>query len=53
MNHEIYDESQTQSSGTHKYMAPEVLISREYDMKADIYSLGVIVRELFFLKSNS
>jgi hypothetical protein len=32
---------------------PEVLISREYDMKADIYSLGVIVRELFFLKSNS
>jgi alpha-tubulin suppressor-like RCC1 family protein len=53
LNHEFYNESQTHRSGTHKYMAPEVLISRECDMKADIYSLGIIVRELFFLKNNS
>jgi serine/threonine protein kinase len=52
LNHEFY-ESQTHRSGTHKYMGPEVLISREFDIKADIYSLGVIIRELFFLKSNS
>ncbi len=51
--HEFYNESQTQSSGTQKNIAPELLISRECDMKADIYSLGVIVRELFFLNSNS
>jgi hypothetical protein len=53
LNHEFYNELQTQDSGTYKYMAPEVLISRECDMKADIYSLGVIIRELFFLNSNS
>jgi hypothetical protein len=53
LNHEFYNQSQTHRSGTHKYMAPEVLISRECDMKADIYSLGIIVRELFFLKNNS
>jgi serine/threonine protein kinase len=35
LNHEFYNQSHTQSSGTHEYMAPEVLISREYDMKAD------------------
>jgi serine/threonine protein kinase len=28
-------------------------ISGEYDIKSDIYSLGVIIKELFFLKSNS
>jgi tRNA A-37 threonylcarbamoyl transferase component Bud32 len=53
LSHEFYNESQIHRSGTHKYMAPEVLISREFDIKADIYSLGVIIRELFFLKSNS
>jgi serine/threonine protein kinase len=53
LHQEFHNQSQTQDSEPLKYMAPEVLISREYGMKADIYSLGVIMRELFFLKSNS
>jgi serine/threonine protein kinase len=49
--HEFNDQSHTQGSGTYKYMAPEVLISRKYDMKADIYSLGKIVEELFIFNT--
>jgi tRNA A-37 threonylcarbamoyl transferase component Bud32 len=45
--HEFNDQSHTQDSGTVKYMAPEVVISRKYDIKADIFSLGKIVEELF------
>ncbi len=41
------DNSHTQASGTLKYMAPEVLRTRKYDTKADIYSLGVTMAELF------
>ncbi len=33
--------------GTPPYIAPEVLKSRKYDTKADIYSLGIIVEEMF------
>jgi serine/threonine protein kinase len=33
-------------------MAPEVEISQKYDMKADIYSIGRIIEELFFLTDN-
>jgi serine/threonine protein kinase len=47
--HEFIDQSHTQASGTIKYMAPEVIKSRKYDTKADIYSLGIIVEELFLL----
>jgi serine/threonine protein kinase len=47
VNHEFNDQSHTQCSGTIKYMAPEVMISRKYNMKADIYSMGVIIEELF------
>jgi serine/threonine protein kinase len=53
INHEFYNLSHTQNLETNKYMAPEVLISQKYDVKADIYSLGIIIRELFFLKNNS
>jgi alpha-tubulin suppressor-like RCC1 family protein len=52
VNHEFNDQSHTQCRGTPKYMAPEVFISRKYDLKADIYSLGKIVEELFFLEDN-
>jgi alpha-tubulin suppressor-like RCC1 family protein/tRNA A-37 threonylcarbamoyl transferase component Bud32 len=47
VNHEFIDQSHTQGSGTKKYMAPEVEKSRKYDKKADIFSLGKIVKELF------
>jgi RCC1 and BTB domain-containing protein len=52
VNHEFNDQSHTQGSGTDKYMAPEVFASRKYDSKADIYSLGKIVENLFSLKDN-
>jgi serine/threonine protein kinase len=45
--HEFIDQSHTQASGTIKYMAPEVIDSRKYDLKADIFSLGKIIDELF------
>jgi serine/threonine protein kinase len=51
--HKFIDQSHTQASGTIKYMAPEVIKSRKYDTKADIYSLGIIVEELFIFNNNS
>jgi tRNA A-37 threonylcarbamoyl transferase component Bud32 len=45
--HEFEDQSHTIGSGTQKYMAPEVNQNKKYDTKADIYSLGVIMQELF------
>jgi serine/threonine protein kinase len=38
--------------GTQRYTAPEVFRSTNYDTKADIYSLGVIVQELFNIDIN-
>jgi serine/threonine protein kinase len=50
--HEFMDQSHTQGPGTSKYKAPEVNVSTKYDFKADIYSLGKIIEDLFFLKNN-
>ena len=35
-------------AGTPVYMAPEVFHSQEYDTKADIYSLGLIMWEMWY-----
>jgi serine/threonine protein kinase len=54
--HEYADQSHTSlghSDNTNaKYTAPEVLNSRNYNTKADIYSLGVILQELFKIDIN-
>ena len=39
--------SHTRFMGTINYMAPEVHGSAKYNVKADIYSLGIISKELF------
>jgi hypothetical protein len=51
INHEFIDQSHTQFLGTLKYMAPEVMTTRKYDMKSDIHSLGIIAEELFLIKT--
>jgi serine/threonine protein kinase len=50
--HEFENQSHTKYKGTRDYMAPEVIRTRRYDMKADIYSLGVIAQELFNIDIN-
>jgi hypothetical protein len=42
----------TGDKGAVKYAAPEVLSSEPYDTRADIYSLGVILQELFEIDIN-
>jgi serine/threonine protein kinase len=50
--HEFAKQSHTEDKGTPHYMALEVSNGRKYDTKADIYSLGVILRELFSIDMN-
>jgi alpha-tubulin suppressor-like RCC1 family protein/thiamine kinase-like enzyme len=50
--HEFVSQSHTKGLGTCNYMAPEVLNSSKYDTRADIYSLGFIVQELFNIDIN-
>jgi serine/threonine protein kinase len=50
--HKLTDQSHTSEMGSGKYMAPEVVNNRKYDTKADVYSLGVILGELFDIKTD-
>jgi serine/threonine protein kinase len=50
--HEFEGQSHTKYKGTRKYSAPEILNSSRYDTKADVYSLGVVVAELFNININ-
>jgi alpha-tubulin suppressor-like RCC1 family protein len=45
--HEFEGQSHTKYSGTPKYRAPEVCSRNKYDLKADIYSLGFVIQDLF------
>ncbi|XP_054161078.1 uncharacterized protein LOC128959162 [Oppia nitens] len=45
--HEMVSQSHTSGVGSPKYMAPEVISGRKYDTKADVYSISVIIEELF------
>jgi hypothetical protein len=45
--HEFEGQSHSKDIGTFQYMAPEVKCGTEYNTKADIYSLGVIMEKLF------
>jgi hypothetical protein len=45
--HEFEGQSHTTYSGTPKYRAPEVCSRNKYDLKADIYSLGFVIQDLF------
>jgi alpha-tubulin suppressor-like RCC1 family protein len=50
--HQIEGQSHTKGIGPIKYMAIEIKEGKKYDTKADVYSLGVIVPELFNFEFN-
>jgi serine/threonine protein kinase len=45
--HESADQTHSSNKGNIVYIAPEVYDGNKYDTKADIYSLGIILNELF------
>ena len=47
--HKFDEQTHTENLGTIRYAAREVLDGRNYDMKADIYSSGVIMEEIFYI----
>ncbi len=51
VTHKFTGQSHTANQGTYHYMAPEVKYE-EYGTKSDIYSLGVIFKELIDCKTD-
>jgi serine/threonine protein kinase len=47
--HKFSEQLHAIDKGAPKYTAPEVINNKKYDTKADIYSLGIIFQNLFFL----
>jgi serine/threonine protein kinase len=47
VNHDFENQSHPSGMGTREYMAPETISSKRYNTKADIYSLGIIIGEMF------
>jgi serine/threonine protein kinase len=50
--HKFSEQSYSLDKVTHKYIAPEVITTKIYNTKTDIYSLGVIFQNLFTLDMN-
>ncbi len=50
--HTYSGQSHTMDRGTPEYTAPQVRDSKKYDTKADVYSLGVVFKNLFDLQTD-
>jgi len=50
--HEMISQSHTRFVETCHYIAPEVLKTNKYDTKTDVYTLGIIIQELFNIDIN-
>ena len=50
--HKYKNQSHTQDRGHIRFVAPEVRKSRKYDTRADIYSLAIVLEQLFLIDIN-
>jgi len=48
--HNDDDSTMTTNQGTKNYMSPEIINSKEYNFKTDVWSAGCVIFELIFLK---